>query len=141
MRTLGQGEMRPENRSVFSGERPDKDVGAGVHSQNQVSSWVRCARKTNWFSAVNDPTRTSGLELVDRTQSRHGRQALCRQSGTIRRQHGNKHKTVSSAQRFYCCRDSPKLPKFCLAQGETRPENRSVFSGERLDKDVGAGAH
>ncbi len=28
-----------------------------------------------------------------------------------------------------------------LAQGETRPENQLVFSGERPDKDVGAGAH
>ncbi len=28
-----------------------------------------------------------------------------------------------------------------VAVGETRPENRSVFSGERSDKDVGAGAH
>ncbi len=26
-----QGEMCPENRTVFSGERPDKDVGAGAH--------------------------------------------------------------------------------------------------------------
>ncbi len=77
---------RPENQLVFSGERPDKDVGAGVYLQNQASSWTTCtvliirynlppnaklisrARKTNWFSAANDPTRTSGLGFIDSTK-------------------------------------------------------------------------
>ncbi len=37
-----------------------------------VRWWVRRAWKADRFSAANDPTRTSGLELVDRTKFRHG---------------------------------------------------------------------